>query len=65
MERGVASNLRPAQCRLLGETQAAPDELKSLLVPYPAEDMAIWAVDKRVGNVNNKDPSLIEPPAAA
>jgi putative SOS response-associated peptidase YedK len=49
----------------LGETRAAPDELKSLLVPYPAEDMVIWAVDKRVGNVNNKDPSLIEPPAAA
>jgi putative SOS response-associated peptidase YedK len=41
-----------------------PDELKSLLVPYPAEDMIIWPVDKRVGNVNNKDPSLIEPAAA-
>jgi hypothetical protein len=26
--------------------------------------MIIWAVDKRVGNVNNKDPSLIEPAAA-
>ena len=48
----------------LGECAADPDELKSLLVPYPAEDMIIWPVDKRVGNVNNKDPSLIEPAAA-
>jgi len=48
----------------LGERAVDPDELKSLLVPYPAEDMVIWAVDKRVGNVNNKDPSLIEPAAA-
>jgi len=47
----------------LGESTTDPDELKSLLVPYPAEDMVIWPVDKRVGNVANKDPSLIEPAA--
>ena len=47
----------------LGEHAADPEELKSLLVPYPAEDMSIWPVDKRVGNVSNKDPSLIEPAA--
>jgi putative SOS response-associated peptidase YedK len=45
----------------LGESAADPEELKSLLVPYPAEDMVIWPIDKRVGNVKNKDPSLIEP----
>jgi putative SOS response-associated peptidase YedK len=45
----------------LGESTTDPHELKSLLVPYPADDMVIWPVDKRVGNVNNKDPSLIEP----
>jgi putative SOS response-associated peptidase YedK len=45
----------------LGENAAEPEKLKSLLVPYPAEDMVIWPVDKRVGNVKNKDPSLIEP----
>jgi putative SOS response-associated peptidase YedK len=44
----------------LGESAADPEELKSLLVPYPAEDKVIWPVDKRVGNVKNKDPSLIE-----
>jgi putative SOS response-associated peptidase YedK len=48
----------------LGESTADPEELKSLLVPYPAEKMVIWPVDKRVGNVNNKDPSLIEPAVA-
>jgi putative SOS response-associated peptidase YedK len=30
-------------------------------VPYPAERMTMWPVDKRVGNVKNNDPSLIEP----
>ena len=47
----------------LGERSPDPRQLKSLLKPYPAEDMAIWPVDKRAGNVKNKDPSLIEPAA--
>jgi putative SOS response-associated peptidase YedK len=29
--------------------------------PYPADDMKMWPVDKRIGNVRNNDPSLIEP----
>jgi putative SOS response-associated peptidase YedK len=45
----------------LGEQAADPGELKSLLRPYPADDMVIWPVDRRVGNVKNKDPPLIEP----
>jgi putative SOS response-associated peptidase YedK len=52
----------------LGEKAADAEELRGLLVPYPAEDMVIWPVDQRVGNVKNKDPRLIEPagaPAAA
>jgi putative SOS response-associated peptidase YedK len=32
-----------------------------LLRPYPAEGMKAWKVDRRVGNVQNNDPSLIEP----
>ncbi len=40
----------------LGETQAEPERLKSLLVPYPADAMAIWPVDRRVGNVKNNAP---------
>jgi putative SOS response-associated peptidase YedK len=49
----------------LGEAPANPDRLKALLVPYPADDMVIWPVDQRVGNVKNNDPSLIEPVALA
>jgi putative SOS response-associated peptidase YedK len=49
----------------LGEIPADPDRLKALLVPYPANDMVIWPVDRRVGNVKNNDPSLIEPIALA
>lgn len=49
----------------LGEAPANPARLKALLVPYPAEDMVIWPVDRRVGNVKNNDPSLIEPMALA
>lgn len=47
----------------LGEVPADPAALKELLVPYPAEKMALWPVDKRVGSVKNNDPSLIEPAA--
>ena len=43
----------------LGEKQADPEQLKSLLAPYPAADMVIWPVDKRVGDPWNKDPSRI------
>ncbi|MBV8738098.1 MAG: SOS response-associated peptidase [Alphaproteobacteria bacterium] len=49
----------------LGEVAADPQHLKGLLVPYPANDMVIWPVDKRVGNVKNNDPSLIEPVSPA
>jgi putative SOS response-associated peptidase YedK len=49
----------------LGEAPANPAQLQALLVPYPAGDMVIWPVDRRVGNVRNNDPSLIEPVALA
>ena len=49
----------------LGESPAEPEQLKALLKPYPAEDMVIWRVDKRVGDPKNKDPSLIEPATVA
>jgi putative SOS response-associated peptidase YedK len=48
----------------LGETPAVPERLKALLAPYPADHMVIWPVDRRVGNVKNKDPWLIEPATA-
>jgi len=48
----------------LGESPADVAQLKSLLVPYPADEMICWLVSARVGNVKNNDPSLIEPIAA-
>jgi putative SOS response-associated peptidase YedK len=45
---------------LAEESVDRPEMLKTLLAPYPADDMAMWPVDKRVGNVRNNDPSLIE-----
>jgi len=35
--------------------------LKEMLAPYPAKRMTMWPVDRRVGNVKNNAPSLIEP----
>ena len=48
----------------LGEQPAGMPRLKSLLAPYPADEMICWPVSPRVGNVKNNDPSLIEPIAA-
>ncbi|MBV8774259.1 MAG: SOS response-associated peptidase [Deltaproteobacteria bacterium] len=44
----------------LGEEPAEDPILKGLLRPYPAERITMWPVDKRIGNVKNNDPSLIE-----
>jgi putative SOS response-associated peptidase YedK len=49
----------------LGEEPGKPDELKAMLVPYPSAGMTCWPVSKRVGNVKNNEPSLIEPIASA
>jgi putative SOS response-associated peptidase YedK len=56
--------LRPESWPLwLGEASADAARLKALLVPYPSDDMVIWPVSTRVGNVKNNDASLIEPVA--
>jgi putative SOS response-associated peptidase YedK len=49
----------------LGEEPADEPRLKSLLAPYPSDDIICWPVSARVGNLKNNDPSLIEPVAAA
>jgi putative SOS response-associated peptidase YedK len=50
----------------LGEEEVDSDAaLKTLLAPYPAEDVKMWPVSQRVGNVRNNDASLIEPLASA
>ena len=43
----------------LGAEPAEPAELLDLLLPCPAEDMAIWPVDNRVGKVSENDPALL------
>jgi putative SOS response-associated peptidase YedK len=48
----------------LGEEAADPTQLKSMLVPYPSDEMTCWPVSPRVGNVKNDGVSLIEPIAA-
>jgi putative SOS response-associated peptidase YedK len=45
----------------LGEDAAEPEQLRAVLRPHPVEDMTMWPVSARVGNVKNNDPSLIEP----
>jgi putative SOS response-associated peptidase YedK len=49
----------------LGEEAADAADLKSLLAPYPADEMTCWPVSAAVGNVRNNNPALIEPVAAA
>jgi hypothetical protein len=54
-----------AQARRLAglacEEPADVPQLKSLLAPYPADEMMFWPVSPRVGSVKNNDASLIEP----
>ena len=45
----------------LGEDAVEERDLKALLAPYPADDMTMWPVSARLGNVKNNDPSLIKP----
>lgn len=45
----------------LGELNSTSEELKAMLKPYPAERMAFWPVDKRVGNVRNDQRDLADP----
>jgi putative SOS response-associated peptidase YedK len=45
----------------LGEEPADMPQLKSLLAPYPTDEMICWPVNPRVGSVKNNDASLIEP----
>jgi putative SOS response-associated peptidase YedK len=41
----------------------AKDTVSALLQPYPASQMAMYPVSKRVGNVKNDDAELIVPAA--
>ena len=47
--------------RWLGEESADEAALKALLKPFPSERMAIWPVDRKVGNIRNDDVGLLDP----
>jgi putative SOS response-associated peptidase YedK len=47
----------------VGEHPVDVPQLKALLAPCPSDEMICWPVIIRVGNVQNNDPSLIEPTA--
>jgi putative SOS response-associated peptidase YedK len=48
--------LDATSCRhWLGEEPATAEDLKTMLVPYPAAGMTCWAV------IKNNDPGLVEP----
>jgi putative SOS response-associated peptidase YedK len=50
-----------AWARWLGEEPASPEELLSLLTPFPPERMRAYPVSPRVNSVKNDDPGLIDP----
>jgi putative SOS response-associated peptidase YedK len=43
----------------LGEEPAKNNELKALLRPFPSKRLAMWLVDRKVGNVTNEGADLI------
>src|SRR5690348_3779991 len=45
----------------LGEIDASPEELLTLLQPYPGELMRVYPVGPAVGSVRNDKPGLLEP----
>ncbi len=44
----------------LGEATVAPAQLAALLRPCPPEALTMWPVSRRVGNVREDDPGLVE-----
>lgn len=44
----------------LGAEAATPDELLAMLEPCPAEELAIWPVDNRVGKFSENDAGLLK-----
>jgi putative SOS response-associated peptidase YedK len=45
----------------LGETPASDDDLHAMLKPLPPDQMEVWPVNRRVGNVKNEGPHLAIP----
>jgi len=59
--RMPAMLIRDAEAEWLNKANDDAGYLKSLLAPYPAEQMKAYAVSKAVNNVKNDQPAVIEP----
>ena len=46
--------------RWLGSEPMTADEARDMLRPFPDERLAMWPVDRKVGNVKNDTPDLVE-----
>jgi putative SOS response-associated peptidase YedK len=55
----------PPEAQRLWPSEADPDALRALLVPYPASRMAARAVGKAVGSPRNEGPQCLEPAGPA
>ena len=49
----------------LGEREATADELVGIQRPFPTGSMHAYLVGRRVGNVRNDDPALLDAIAVA
>ena len=49
------------QAAWLGEKPATIQQLKQLLAPFPAHEMAMWAVSPRLNKPDVDEPTLLEP----
>lgn len=47
--------------RWLGEEPSSSTELKKLLKPYPAQEMIVWPVDRRLNRPDVDDVSVLDP----
>jgi putative SOS response-associated peptidase YedK len=45
----------------LGEVPASAEELRTMLAPLPPDELDMWPVDRRVGNVKNEGADLAVP----
>ncbi|MCB0193664.1 MAG: SOS response-associated peptidase [Anaerolineae bacterium] len=54
-----------AYAQWLDPNEQKPDQLQSLLKPYPAEAMTAYPVSKVVNNPRNDDPACVKPVAEA
>jgi putative SOS response-associated peptidase YedK len=45
----------------LGDVPATDAELKAMLKPFAPNRMTLWAIDRKIGNVRNDSPDLIDP----